>query len=119
MATIDRTKETTPPTVRLTLVRGDSFSHTIRIKKASYDFTGTTARAYIKDKRRITLLLSVVPELVFPAVGEMLATLKINYAQTTWEPGLVFGDLELTFLGGIRKTVAFLEIQVIADVTAP
>lgn len=118
LAVIDRIAQTTPPTIRLALIRGDSFSHTLKVSKAGYDFTGTTARSHLKLKPKDpNPILITIPLLTFPAVGELLASLQYDYAQTNWPVGLVYADLELTFPGNIRKTVAFFEIQVKQDVT--
>lgn len=118
LVVIDRIAQTTPPTIRLALIRGDSFSYTLRVSKAGYDFSGTTARSHLKLKPKDSIpLLVTTPLITFPAVGKLLATLQYDYTQTDWPVKLIYADLELTFPGNIRKTVAFFEIQIKQDVT--
>lgn len=118
MNVIDYLAQTTPPTLKLSVVQGDTFSQTITVRKSNFDFTGTTARCHIKrSKSASTALAEVAPLLTVPALGILTATLQVDYSDLTWRSGTYYADLELTFPGNTRKTVAFLEIEVIEDVT--
>lgn len=118
MTVVDYTAQTTPPTLRFILVKGDTLLQTLVVTKAGFDFTGTTARCQIKQTKNATAPIStVVPILNFPTLGKLTVTLRVDYPDTGWRPITYFADIELTFPGGVRKTVAFLEIQAVQDVS--
>jgi hypothetical protein len=118
LSVIDRTKETTPPTYKLSLVRGDTLFHTFSVSRDGYDFAGTTARCQIKQaKNAQTAFATVTPTLIVSELGKLLVTVRVEYADTLWRPGTYHADVELTLPGNVRKTVSFLEIQVLQDVT--
>jgi hypothetical protein len=118
LSVIDRTKETTPPTFKLSLVRGDTLFHTFSVSRTGYDFTGTTARCQIRQaKNAKTAIATTTPTLVISELGKLLVNVRVDYADTLWRPATYYADVELTLPGNVRKTVSFLEIQVLQDVT--
>jgi hypothetical protein len=112
----DYTTQTTPPTIKFALVKGDTLLQTLRVKKTGFDFTGTTVRSQIKRSRNNTnAIATLTPALTFPSLGIMTVTLRIEYPDTNWQPATYYADVELTFPDGVRKTVAFLEIEAVQD----
>jgi hypothetical protein len=100
------------------LVRGDTLLQTLAVTQTGFDFTGTTARCQVKRTKNASMPIATInPILAFPELGKMTVTLRLNYPDTNWQPITYYADVELTFLGNIRKTVAFLEIQAVQDVS--
>jgi hypothetical protein len=118
MTVIDYTEQTRAPTLKFEHVRGDTLLHTLTVKKAGFDFTGTTARCQIKRTKNATTAIAT-PALIlfFPAVGSMSVTIRVEFVDTVWAPGVYYGDVEITMPGNNRKTVAFLQVEVTQDVT--
>lgn len=116
---IDRTSQTTPPTYKLSLVRGDTLLHTFSVSRTGFDFTSTTARCQFKKARNSSaVLFESVPLVTFPELGKMLISIRVDHPHTLWQAGSTcYADVELTLPGNLRKTVNFLDIEVLQDVT--
>jgi hypothetical protein len=116
---LDYTQQTKPPTYKVALVRGDTFEHILSVKKTDFDFTGSTVRSHFKQSVNATSILATPTTTIsFPALGECLITVSLPFAANTFKPGVYYCDIEITMPGQRRKTLCFIEVQVIADVTA-
>lgn len=115
---LDYTQQTSPTTLVFTQVRGDSLVQTVNVSANDFDFTGTTARCHFKRDRSSRHPLFIPTVLVsLPSMGRLICTIQATSSQTNLIPNTYYADLELTIPPGRIKTVAFLNMELIQDVS--
>lgn len=102
------------------LTRGDSFVLPLYIDDTaseSYDFTGVSVKCYLRNNQhQLTYIVTDIT--ITPGINYCNILLKISPDKTQqFEAGVLYSDVELTFIDGTVLTVLHFEIKVMEDQT--